>query len=356
MQALSSSTSSSATKSSTSLSTYELPWVEKYRPTRLEEVVGNQDTLERLSIIAEEGNLPNIILSGPPGTGKTTSISCLARQLLGDAYNSGILELNASDERGIDVIRTRIKMFAQKKVNLPPGRHKVVILDEADSMTGAAQQALRRTMEIYSSTTRFALACNISTKIIEPIQSRCAILRFSKLTDEQILMRLQDVCKMENVGYSSDGLEAIIFTAEGDMRNALNNLQSTVSGFGYVNSENVFKVCDQPHPKVMKRILDTCLENNLKEANQMLLKLWNEGYSASDIIGTLFKVCKNNSDLQEDIKLAFIREIGFMHMRIAEGNNTLLQLLGLLSTLVMLHPDNQKPKPVIDVDAMDESN
>merc|ERR1712070_97752 len=161
----------------------------------------------------------------------------------------------------------------------------------------------------------------------------------------------------EKEGYNSEGLEAIIFTAEGDMRNALNNLQSTFSGFAYVNSENVFKVCDQPHPQVMKQILDTCLDNNLKQANKLLLKLWNEGYSSSDIIGTLFKVCKNNTELQEDTKLAFIREIGFMHLRIAEGNNSLLQLLGLLSTLVMLHPDNQKPIATDDDDgAMDESN
>ena len=128
------------------------------------------------------------------------------------------------------------------------GRHKIIILDEADSMTAAAQQALRRTMEIYSQTTRFALACNNSTKIIEPIQSRCAVLRFTRLSDAEVLSRLQYVIEEEHIQYENSGLEAIIFTAEGDMRNALNALQSTVSGFGYVNSENVFKVCDQPQP------------------------------------------------------------------------------------------------------------
>jgi replication factor C subunit 2/4 len=125
-----------------------------------------------------------------------------------------VLELNASDARGIDVVRSKIKMFAQKKVTLPPGKHKIIILDEADSMTNAAQQALRRTMEIYSSTTRFAIACNNSTKIIEPIQSRCAILRFSRLQDVEILTRLQQICAAENVNYDIDGLEAIIFVAE----------------------------------------------------------------------------------------------------------------------------------------------
>ncbi len=178
--------------------------------------------------------------------------------MLGENYKNAVLELNASDARGIDVVRNKIKMFAQKKVTLAPGRHKIIILDEADSMTSSAQQALRRTMEIYSNTTRFALACNNSTKIIEPIQSRCAVLRFTKLHDAEILTRLQQVAAEENVSYDMSGLEAIIFTAEGDMRNALNSLQSTVSGFGHVTSESVFKVCDQPHPMKLRAALDRC--------------------------------------------------------------------------------------------------
>ena len=159
------------------------------------------------------------------GVGKTTTILCLARHLLGPAFKEAVLELNASNERGIDVVRNRIKMFAQQKVTLPRGRHKIVILDEADAMTEAAQQALRRTMEIYSNTTRFALAANSSEKIIEPIQSRCAMLRYSRLTNPQVLAKLLDVCDKENVSYTEDGLEAIVFTAQGDMRQALNNLQ-----------------------------------------------------------------------------------------------------------------------------------
>lgn len=218
------------------------PWVEKYRPKRLHDIVGNHEAVSRLSAIAQVGNLPNIILSGPPGIGKTTSVLCLATELLGENNKNAILELNASDDRGIDVVRNKIKIFAQKKVSLPPGRHKLIILDEADSMTSSAQQALRRTMEMYSSTTRFALACNNSTKIIEAIQSRCAVLRFTRLRDSEILTRLQQVCAAENVTYTSSGLEAVIFTADGDMRNALNALQSTVSGFGIVDAESVFKV------------------------------------------------------------------------------------------------------------------
>jgi replication factor C subunit 2/4 len=211
-------------------------------------------------------------------------------------------------------------------------RHKIIILDEADSMTSAAQQALRRTMEIYSNTTRFALACNVSTKIIEPIQSRAAILRYSRLTDEQILNRLKFVCGEEEVSYDDGGLEAIIFTAEGDMRNALNNIQATVSGFEHVSQTNVFKVCDQPHPKTVRGILDSCIKGDTTKAVVEVRNLWNTGYSCSDIIGTLFKVAKSY-EMPEALKLEYLREIGFTHMRIADGVGTLLQLLGLAARL-----------------------
>lgn len=181
----------------------ELPWVEKYRPHLLKDIVGNQETIARLQQIAQDGNMPHLIISGLPGIGKTTSVTCLAHELLGKSYSQAVLELNASDDRGIDVVRNQIKQFAQKKTSLPPGRHKIVILDEADSMTAGAQQALRRTMELYSNTTRFAFACNQSNKIIEPLQSRCAILRYSKLQDDQVLKRLLEIIKAENVQYLS---------------------------------------------------------------------------------------------------------------------------------------------------------
>jgi replication factor C subunit 2/4 len=199
-------------------------------------------------------------------------------------------------------------------------------------MTGAAQQAMRRTMEIYSNTTRFALACNISTKIIEPIQSRTAILRFSRLSDEQVMARLKYVCTEENVSYTNEGLEAIIFTAEGDMRNALNNLQATNSGFGHVNQTNVFKVCDQPHPTTVRKILDHCVSGETGQAVDLMQALWGTGYSSSDIIGTVFKVAKAH-DMPEAIKLEFLREIGLAHCRIVDGMSSLLQLLGLVGRL-----------------------
>lgn len=198
-------------------------------------------------------------------------------------------------------------------------------------MTDGAQQALRRIMEIYSKTTRFALACNASDKIIEPIQSRCAVLRYSKLTDGQILARLQEVVEKEALSVSDDGLEAVIFTAQGDMRQvgerppprcgtaagpwadfltvclqALNNIQSTNSGFGFINSENVFKVCDEPHPLLVKSMLGHCVDGNIDEAYRVVEQLWALGYSPEDIIGNIFRVCKTYQ-MAEYLKLEFIK-------------------------------------------------
>ena len=319
--------------------------------------MGNKETVGRLEVLAEQGNMPNLILSGPPGTGKTTSVLALARQLLGDAYKEGVLELNASDDRGIDVVRNRIKAFAQKKVTLPPGKHKVVVLDEADSMTEGAQQAMRRTMEIYSSTTRFALACNMSDKIIEPIQSRCAVLRFSKLTDEQVLKRLQEVLQAEEAPHNDAGLEALIFSAEGapprnsaqfgailrhyfdaaptpsgDMRQALNNAQATHSGFGFISSDNVFQVCDQPQPLFVRRALQACIAADYATAFGIFEELHEKGYCGLDIIGSLFKLTKAE-DFPEELKLEFIKEIGFAHMRVLDGLDTMLQIAGLAAKL-----------------------
>lgn len=303
--------------------------------------------------------MPHVIISGMPGIGKTTSVLCLARQLLGDAYKEAVLELNASDERGIDVVRNRIKGFAQKKVTLPPGRQKLVILDEADSMTSGAQQALRRTMEIYSGTTRFAFACNQSNKIIEPLQSRCAILRYSRLTDAQVVKRLYQICKAENVEYSDDGIAALVFSAEGDMRQAINNLQSTSAGFGFVSGDNVFRVVDSPHPVKVQAMIKACQEQKIDEALDILKDLWygphnrthqlvhfidmfcrTLGYSSHDIISSMFKVTKTIPSLSEHTKLEFVREIGFTHMRILEGMQTYLQLAGCVAKLCKL---NMKP-------------
>ncbi|KDD72922.1 hypothetical protein H632_c2727p0, partial [Helicosporidium sp. ATCC 50920] len=273
---------------------------------------------------------------GPPGTGKTTSIQCLARTLLGAQYRDAVLELNASDERGIDVVRGKIKQFAQQRVTLPPGRHKIVILDEADAMTSGAQQALRRTMELHSATTRFALACNTSSKVIEPIQSRCAVVRFGRLSDAEVLARVTRVAQLEGVATTPEGLEAVVFSAEGDMRQALNALQATANGFGLVDARAVFRVCDQPHPVAVQEILAHCLAARIDDAYLGVKKLFDSGYSSMDIISTLFRVVRNSQNMNEFLKLEYIKQVGFCHMRASEGVGSRLQLSGLVADLCRL--------------------
>lgn len=309
--------------------------VEKYRPATLDDVVGNRDAVDRLRVIAKDGNVPNLILAGPPGTGKTTSVLALARALLGPAAKDAVLELNASDDRGIDVVRNKIKLFAQKKVTLPPGRHKLIILDEADSMTGGAQQALRRTMELHSATTRFALAANASSKIIEPIQSRCAVLRYGRLSDADVLGRLQTVAAAEGVAVLDDGLEALVFSADGDMRQALNNLQSTAAGFGLVSRANVLKVCDQPHPLVVAKAVADAVAGNLDASLAAIDGLLDAGYSSSDVVATLFRVLRASPPdaMAEFVQLECLREVGATHVRLVDGIGSRLQVAGLMARM-----------------------
>ena len=336
-KASTSASSNSAAASSSSSSKRQarrLPWLEKYRPTTFAEIVGNEEAVDRLAVFSVKGNVPNVILAGPPGVGKTTTILALCRAMLGPKLKDAVLALNASNERGIDVVRNRIKGFAQTKVTLPPGMTKIVVLDEADSMTEAAQQALRRIMEVYSKTTRFALACNNSERIIEPIQSRCALIRFHKLSDEEVCGKLLDICMQEDVKWQEDGLAAIVSTASGDLRQAINNLQSAVEGFGRVTEDNVYKVCDEPHPVQVRKMLVHCRNDQFRDAYNVLKDLWDRGYSPDDLIGSMFRVSKTLDELSEYQKLLFVQEIGKTHLLITQGVATLLQLTALLVRLV----------------------
>lgn len=310
-------------------------WVEKYRPKILDDIVGNISAIQQFKSIAKFGNIPHMILSGSPGTGKTTSIICLAKTLLGEEFNNTFLELNASDERGIDVIRSKITMFCKKKVILPEGRHKIIFLDEVDSMTSTAQQALRRIIEIHSSTTRFAMACNSSTKIIEAIQSRCSVIRFIRIDNKEMFKRLIEICEKENVKYDDNGLNLLIRNSNGDMRNAINNLQSISITYGMIDEDTVKNVIGGPDYMIIDRLLDMCLKKDFGGASEIVLELINGGYSSLDVIQLVFMSIK---DYEMDMmkKLPILDEIGRTQMNLIQGGDTYLQLMALISRIIMI--------------------
>lgn len=319
-----------------------LPWVEKYRPGDLSSVKGNEEAVKRLRLIAEHGNMPNMILSGPPGTGKTTSVLCLARELLLPHLTGSmklkdvVLELNASDARGIDVVRGKIRQFAQKKTTLPANRQKIVILDEADAMTEQAQHGLRRLMDKFCATTRFALACNTVKKIIDSLQSRCVSLRFLPLSDAEVQSRTLEIARQERIpdkNMTADGVGALLFTAQGDLRQAINNLQAVSNGLGLVNAENVYKIADQPPPTLLTAVLTSCVKGDAKAAANKLSQIWKMGYAGIDIVSTLHKVCISSNNMEPRAKQRFVLEISKMHVRVSAGLSSLLQLHGLVATL-----------------------
>ena len=309
------------------------PWIEKYRPTKLSQIVGNKRIISNLQSISESGNLPNLILAGPPGTGKTTSVLALAHELLGENFKKAVIELNASDERGINVVRDKIKRFAQQKIPLPEGRHKIIILDEADSMTSSAQGSMRVTISDYSNTTRFVLACNDSSKIIEAIQSRCTVLRFGKLSPDDIKERIKFVLKNEHANYDEKGLQAIIDTCNGDMRYALNNTQSCIVGFGEVNEENVYKIVELPRPKEIEKIYNFCINKMFVEAINKFNELFDEGYSCLEIISVFNRLIQENDKIDDKIRIILLRKISEYKMNLIDGLDSNLQMSGFISEI-----------------------
>ena len=309
-------------------------WVDKYRPTDLDSIVGNKSAIDQFKMIANTGNIPHMILSGPSGTGKTTSILCLAKILLKNEFNNSFLELNASDDRGIDTIRSKITTFCKKKVYLPDGIHKIIFLDEFDSMTSVAQQALRRIIETYSNTTRFVMACNCSTKIIEAIQSRCSVIKFSKINKNDMKDRLMQICQYEKVEWLDDGLDKILENAEGDMRKAINNLQSTAITYGTINIENVNKLFDKPNNKDIEKLLNESIQKNFDNAHNILKIFLEDGYQSLDIIQMLFLNLKDRTDIKTDIKLLILIKLGDIQMNLINGGDSYLQILSFISYII----------------------
>jgi len=310
---------------------YEM-WAEKYRPKSLSQIVNQKDIVERLASFAKSRNVPHCIFAGPPGTGKTTAALCLARELYGDTYRENLMELNASDERGINVVRETVKTFARVRT-LGEIPFKILILDEADNMTGDAQQALRRTMERYTGTCRFILIANYSGKIIEPIQSRCAPFRFSYLPREEQDTYLKHIAQNENAELLEDGLDAIYDICRGDLRKAVNSLQATASLGKPVSSETVYSVVGRANPADVHAMIKIAMDGNFVEARKRLREMiMKYGVAGGDIIKQihieLFRL-----DVPENWKVKLADVVGEVDFRLTEGADEEVQLSALLARL-----------------------
>lgn len=309
------------------------PWIDKYIPTSLEEIIGNKEIISRFINMSQKGDIPNMIIYGDNGIGKTSSIHCLAKKLIPDKlYNDAVLELNTSEDRGIGVIRNKIKCFAKKKVNLPKGVNKIIIMDEADSIQQGSQQALRRIIECYSYNTRFIFICNEITKIIEPLQSRCCIFKFNKLKNDEIKSFLKNICNLEKIDYTDEGLDNIIITSNGDLRQVINNLQSIYYGYKNITRKSVLKTCNIIESEMINNAIKNILENDFINSYQTILKLNNMGILNIDIIDAIFHYIKD-SNLEEKIKMLIIKELSFINIRIMNGIETDLQLGRFLSKI-----------------------
>jgi len=308
-------------------------WVEKYRPRSLSEITNQKEIVERLRMFVKELNVPHLLFAGPPGTGKTTAILALANDLFDGRVKGNLLELNASDERGINVVRTRIKDFA-RTMPISDVPFKIIILDEADAVTSDAQNALRRTMEQYARDCRFTLICNYSTKIIEPIQSRCAVFRFAPLKEKDITLRLKFIAEKESVKLDDSGVKAILYIAGGDLRRAINTLQGASAVGGLVNDEIVYKVASRARPEEVLKMLQSALSGKFMEARDMLHELLiNYGLSGTDVIRQIHREIFNLK-IPDSEKVKLIDHVGETDYRLTQGANEEIQLSALLANFM----------------------
>ncbi|MHA1698420.1 MAG: replication factor C small subunit [Promethearchaeota archaeon] len=316
------------------------PWVEKYRPRTLKAVIGQDDVIIRLKGFVNDRTMPHLIFAGPAGTGKTTSAIALAHDMFLENFHQNFKELNASDARGIQVMRTMVKDFAR---GFPVGNvpFKILVLDEADNMTADAQNALRRIMENYTKTCRFILICNYSNKIISPIQSRCAVLRFQPLSNEDIEKRLLYISSKENLKLTSAGIKAILYVAGGDCRKAINILQSISTITTEISEKDVYQVTGRVYPDEIREMIKLALLGRLNEAKQKLENLLLEfGLAGSEIIKQIHSEILN-MEIDELTRIELVKIVGDLDFRLNEGASEIIQLNGLLAKIVLLSQDRK---------------
>ncbi|WP_304125261.1 replication factor C small subunit [Methanosphaera cuniculi] len=315
-----------------------IPWVEKYRPQTLDDVIGQDQIVKRLQRYVEEEALPNIMFTGSAGVGKTTCAIALAKALLGEYWQQNFLELNASDARGIDTVRNQIKSFCKLKAVGAPFR--IIFLDEVDNMTKDAQQALRREMEMYTKTSSFILSCNYSSKIIDPIQSRCAIFRFTPIKAGQIIKRLRVIADKEDLKVEDSALEDIVYFTQGDMRKSINILQASTTSDKSVTTEAVLDVINRAKPKSVRKMIMKALDHDFMGARDELRDIMiMDGVSGDDLISQMYQEVNKMTNEKIIPETDFIKLMEYMSecdYRIREGSNARLQIEALLSKFLIV--------------------
>ncbi|MBI5047310.1 replication factor C small subunit [Candidatus Micrarchaeota archaeon] len=307
-----------------------LPWTEKYRPKTLDTVTGQTDILTSLKAFVKAKNMPNLLFAGPPGVGKTTCAMALAHELYGDELQGNFMELNASDERGIDVVRGRIKDFA-RTVSIGEAPFKLIFLDEGDALTTDAQQAMRRTMESSSSVTRFIISANYSSRIIEPIQSRCAVFRFMPLQEKEMQKAVEHVVKAEGLKMDEEAHKAVFYVSEGDMRRALNILQGCAMHSKQITSELVHKTSSKAMPKEIKDMMELAVKGNFLGARENLDKLMiTYGLSGEDILFQVYREIPKLT-ISDKEKIRLVEVVGEYNFLLVQGANERIQMDAMLA-------------------------
>lgn len=309
-------------------------WTEKYRPTKFEEVVGQQEIIKRVKSLVQALNIPHLMFAGPAGTGKSTLALIVVKELFGSAWRENYLETNASDERGIDVIRQKVKDFARTKAleNVP---FKVIFLDEADALTKEAQQALRRTMENFTNTARFILSCNYSSSIIDPIQSRCVVFRFKLLEKKDIAEVIKRIAEKEKLIMTEDSFQTLYEASEGDCRRAINLIQATAAITNKIDSEMINMIASTTKPAGIKVVLDYALAGDFVNARDRLLDVMlKESVAGPDIIKAIQKEIWN-LPIEPEIKVKLTEKTGEAEFRMTEGSDEFVQLQALLASFVL---------------------
>jgi replication factor C small subunit len=311
-------------------------WTEKYRPRHFSDMKGQQDIVQRIKGFVEKKNMPHVLFAGPAGVGKTTLALVIARELFGDDWRSNFLELNASDERGIDVIRVKVKDFARTK-GLGDVPFKIIYLDECDALTREAQQALRRTMENYTNTTRFILSCNYSSKIIDPIQSRCAIFRFKPLDIAALKEIVEKIGKNEKFKIDKAAIDAIVEVSGGDVRRMENILQACAANSDHITEEVVFNIASFAKPKELGEMLEMAVKGDFLKAKDHLLKIMLDyGLSGLDVIKQIQAETWKVKGLSDRQKLELVKLCGEAEFRMVEGSDEVIQLEALLASAALL--------------------